>query len=54
MTTETIHIVLTWRADKRGKLRAETPLKFKTAGEAKARAERAAGRFAGVVAISQG
>ena len=53
MPTETIHIVLTWRADKKGKLRAEPPLKFKTAAEAKARAERSAERFAGVAAISQ-
>ncbi|WP_245258609.1 hypothetical protein [Methylopila sp. M107] len=49
-----IHIVLTWSADKRGKLRAETPMKFKTALEARGRAERSAGRFAAVVALSQG
>lgn len=54
MATETVHIVLTWSADKRGRLRAETPLKFKTADEAKRRAERAESRFAGVVALSQG
>lgn len=54
MATETIHIVLTWSADKRGKLRAETPIKFKTAEEAKRRAERAESRFTGVVALSQG
>lgn len=53
MTTETIHIVMCWAADKRGKLRAETALKFKTAAEAKARAKRSAERFAGVVAMSQ-
>jgi hypothetical protein len=54
MTTDTVHLVLTWRAGPRGKLKAEPPLKFKTAAEAKARAERAADKFAGVVAISQG
>lgn len=53
VTTAVIHLVLTYRADKRGKLKAETPLTFKTAAEAKARAERAEPRFAGVVAISQ-
>ena len=54
MATEMIHIVLTWSADKRGKLRAETPMKFKTAAEAKGRAERLEGKVAGVVALSQG
>lgn len=54
MATEMIHIVLTWSADKRGKLRAETPMKFKTAAEAKGRAERSEGKVAGVVALSQG
>lgn len=53
MATEVIHIVLTWSADKRGKLRAETPIKIKTAAEAKDRAVRSEGRFAGVVALSQ-
>jgi hypothetical protein len=54
MATEKIHIVLTWSADKRGKLRAEAPMKFKSAAEAKGRAERSEGRFVGVVALSQG
>ncbi len=54
MATETIHLVLTRRSGPRGQLKAEPPLKFKTADQAKARAERAADKFAGVVAISQG
>lgn len=53
MATETIHIFQAWTAGKGSRLRAETPLRFKTAAEARARAERGAEKFAGVVAISQ-
>lgn len=53
MATEQIHLALLWRADRKGKLRAEQPLKFKAPDQAKARVERAADRFAGGVAITQ-
>lgn len=53
MANETIHIFQAWTAGKGNRLRAETPVRFKTAAEAKGRAERAVEKFAGVVAISQ-
>jgi hypothetical protein len=53
LSTETHHLVLLWRADKKGKLRAEPAMTYRTAEAAKGRAERAAEKFAGVVAISQ-
>ncbi|HEY0291318.1 hypothetical protein [Hansschlegelia plantiphila] len=53
MASDVVHLVLTYSLDKRGKLRAEAPLKFGTAREAEARAQRAEARFAGVVALSQ-
>lgn len=53
MVTETIHIFQAWAAGKGSRLRAETPMRFKSAAEAKGRAERSADKFAAVVAISQ-
>lgn len=53
MATETIHIFQAWTAGKGNRLRAEPPMRYETAAEAKGRAERSAERFAGVVAISQ-
>jgi hypothetical protein len=53
VTTETIHIMLSWRAGKGNRLKAEPPMKFKTASEAKGRAERSVDKFAGVVAMTQ-
>ncbi|TBN55364.1 hypothetical protein EYR15_03450 [Hansschlegelia quercus] len=53
MATETIHIFQAWSAGKGNRLRAEAPIRFKSAAEAKGRAERGAEKFAGVVAISQ-
>ncbi|MDB5531934.1 MAG: hypothetical protein JWO28_249 [Hyphomicrobiales bacterium] len=53
VTIETIHIMLSWRAGKGNRLKAEPPMKFKTASEAKGRAERSVDKFAGVVAMTQ-
>ncbi len=53
MATDTIHVVIAYRVDGRGKLLGEPPLQFKSAAEATARAQRMPGSFAGVVAFSQ-